>query len=66
VGPPVWRQVPVPDSHHTISPGVVRKVNQAIQESEGAEIAHEYKVNATRDGRWSSEDPFVTIEILII
>lgn len=27
----VW--VPVPDSHRTISPGVVRKVNKAIDES---------------------------------
>ena len=31
----VW--VPVPDSHRTISPGVVRKINKAIEESqEGA------------------------------
>lgn len=29
----VW--VPVPDSHRTISPGVVRKINKAIKESEG-------------------------------
>jgi predicted RNA binding protein YcfA (HicA-like mRNA interferase family) len=29
----VW--VPVPDSHKTISPGVVRKVNNAIEESKG-------------------------------
>jgi predicted RNA binding protein YcfA (HicA-like mRNA interferase family) len=26
--------VPVPDSHRTISPGVVRKINEAIKESE--------------------------------
>lgn len=26
--------VPVPDSHKMISPGVVRKINQAIQQSE--------------------------------
>lgn len=30
----VW--VPVPDSHRTISPGVVRKVNQAIQQAREA------------------------------
>jgi predicted RNA binding protein YcfA (HicA-like mRNA interferase family) len=30
----VW--VPVPDSHRTISPGVVRKVNQAIQQAKEA------------------------------
>jgi predicted RNA binding protein YcfA (HicA-like mRNA interferase family) len=30
----VW--VPVPDSHKTISPGVVRKINQKIEESEQA------------------------------
>jgi predicted RNA binding protein YcfA (HicA-like mRNA interferase family) len=29
----VW--VPVPDSHRTISPGVVRKINDAIDESKG-------------------------------
>lgn len=29
----VW--VAVPDSHRTISPGVVRKINNAIKESEG-------------------------------
>lgn len=29
----VW--VPVPDSHRTISPGVVRKINKAIDESKG-------------------------------
>jgi len=29
----VW--VAVPESHKTISPGVVRKINQAIDESEG-------------------------------
>jgi predicted RNA binding protein YcfA (HicA-like mRNA interferase family) len=29
----VW--VPVPDSHRTISPGMVRKINNAIKESEG-------------------------------
>ena len=29
----VW--VPVPDSHRTISPGVVRKINKAIDESRG-------------------------------
>jgi predicted RNA binding protein YcfA (HicA-like mRNA interferase family) len=29
----VW--VPVPDSHRTISPGVVRKIDKAIEESEG-------------------------------
>jgi predicted RNA binding protein YcfA (HicA-like mRNA interferase family) len=28
----VW--VPVPDSHRTISPGVVRKINKAIDESQ--------------------------------
>lgn len=28
----VW--VPLPDTHRMISPGVVRKINQAIQESE--------------------------------
>jgi predicted RNA binding protein YcfA (HicA-like mRNA interferase family) len=27
--------VPVPDSHRTISSGVVRKINNAIKESEG-------------------------------
>jgi predicted RNA binding protein YcfA (HicA-like mRNA interferase family) len=27
--------VPVPDSHRTISPGVLRKINNAIKESEG-------------------------------
>jgi predicted RNA binding protein YcfA (HicA-like mRNA interferase family) len=27
----VW--IPVPDSHRTISPGVVRKINQAIEQS---------------------------------
>ena len=26
--------VPVPDSHRTISPGVVRKINKAIEESQ--------------------------------
>jgi predicted RNA binding protein YcfA (HicA-like mRNA interferase family) len=26
--------VPVPDSHRTISPGVVRKVNKAIEDSQ--------------------------------
>ena len=26
---------PVPDSHRTISPGVVRKINKAIDESKG-------------------------------
>jgi predicted RNA binding protein YcfA (HicA-like mRNA interferase family) len=30
----VW--VPVPDSHRTISPGVVRKINQAIEQAEEA------------------------------
>jgi predicted RNA binding protein YcfA (HicA-like mRNA interferase family) len=30
----VW--VPVPDSHRTISPGVVRKINQAIQQAKEA------------------------------
>ncbi|MFA1701654.1 type II toxin-antitoxin system HicA family toxin [Mycobacterium intracellulare] len=30
----VW--VPVPDSHRTISPGVVRKINQAIEQTEEA------------------------------
>jgi predicted RNA binding protein YcfA (HicA-like mRNA interferase family) len=29
----VW--APVPDSHRTISPGAVRKINKAIEESEG-------------------------------
>jgi predicted RNA binding protein YcfA (HicA-like mRNA interferase family) len=29
--PGVW--VPVPDSHRTISPGVVRKINKAIDDS---------------------------------
>ncbi|HET9875934.1 MAG TPA: type II toxin-antitoxin system HicA family toxin [Mycobacterium sp.] len=34
-----WRHpsgawVPVPDSHRTISPGVVRKIDRAIKESE--------------------------------
>lgn len=29
----VW--VPVPDSHRTISAGVVRKINKAIDESKG-------------------------------
>lgn len=28
--------VPVPDSHRTISPGVVRKINQAIEQTEEA------------------------------
>lgn len=27
--------VAVPDSHRTISPGVVRKINRAIEESKG-------------------------------
>lgn len=30
----VW--VPVPDSHRTISPGVVRKINQAIEQAKEA------------------------------
>lgn len=30
----VW--VPVPDSHRTISPGVVRKINQAIEQTKEA------------------------------
>ena len=29
----VW--VPVPDRHRTISPGVVRKINNAIKQSKG-------------------------------
>lgn len=28
-------RISVPDSHRTISPGVVRKINKAIEESEG-------------------------------
>lgn len=31
----VW--VPVPESHRMVSPGVVRKINKAIAESEGKE-----------------------------
>lgn len=29
--------IPLPDSHRTISPGVVRKVNQAIEDSKKEE-----------------------------
>ncbi|BBX97302.1 type II toxin-antitoxin system HicA family toxin [Mycobacterium lacus] len=31
----VW--VAVPHSHHTISPGVVRKINKAIDDSKGSD-----------------------------
>lgn len=34
-------RVAVPDSHRTISPGVVRKINQAIKDSEQDEEGEE-------------------------